>query len=1367
MICPKCGRPVRADDVICSGCDFILDTGFLGEEILDEDQSYRPGRGGVSPGGFNLDDAVILGDLEETAQSFETSDSGFHSTRKAGARLYVSGRSHVVMAPDAVPAPVRERDPGIRLTPFEEHVLGFIDGQRVVEQIGFEAGLDESEVKTALATLADKGVIEVIGRALVSLPQPVAAPRARERKGQRASFAALVGSGEDETDQAIAAAFRTQTGLQAPPPEQLLPAHDGEDDNLDVFVATGPESAKSGAAPFVSTALGMAPPKEEIEGLGSVPAFRSAPSDFESRTPTHVRAMRPASDPQATNARRAFRAQELFELRQAESSAGEMPETPPAFPSVKRPAEGKGRALSEITGLLSALEGSDMERAPAADDAQAKPEEGSVQGEEEDVFASSVDGGIIAASPDKPDVEKAAGDLTGVQFNEEDLELVSDDSVVFADEGVLPPTPAKESGELEKSIGEVLPSADLPENAGAPAAAAVAGTRDVQNVPAHREADKPPPSEIATHIFDGPDLGELLSSSMAESPAVPAAERPKETPAEDLLPGTSDENHSSSFEPQGQQAPPAPVSHVRNEDGGQPLVPEAVPAPDAVGAEENGFAGPAQDDVPPESTQIFAAHEIHPTTSGAEGDSLEKGLPSVASVASRETMLLDLSDSHSFLRGEIDDDERDWQESAQQEQDASDEASPVSSPPSNNDSLPDASTQILNLADLDPPLSLGSGSAQAESSLTPPHGAEQASFEGMVELQGGESGDVSLEGFPHELDTSVPDAQGDAVADESDDADTGVLPAAVPSSIPPLNEALRAPPPPPPPPPPLFRTTAPPPPPPPVPSATPPAARSPSTPQSDLAAQTKASSAAAERTGSGRRPIPKPDPTELSELSSSSVELIDDDLIIRPADNDGRTSGTVVRHVMDALLRRDESSEAAPAPAPAPEPEPEPEPEPSALDAPYVVSEPSDDPESVESELPVHPGQADESVESDADDISSRSGDAPPVSAPDVLEEFAFGLDGLSEPEPPAPAVEAERDELSSVDAPAVEPTMAIVPNWREREQSSEEAAFDEFDDFLADIESETQHIHPQETAPPSQVAPPAPSDISSTGWGEAIEPKEISFDAKAPRNLDDPMLRPPAPLPLDFEEPADFDDEAYDEDDEKTSILMTPPPPPPVRKKASPLVRPKQRAAPRTASDGASPGGPIERDVIEEAMAKQDAARPQPESSGPAKPAAPAPEESPEELRRAKAARLFADAVRDYKLGRLSVAKMNVKLATVYAPDNETYQAALERWSSVDQQKSTGSAPAYVALYQKAQHCEKNGDIDQALALLDEGTHQFPHIAAIHNRRGVLLAMHRRDYEAAALAIKKAIELDPSNLHYKSNYGKIVTKRSHRNRKG
>ncbi|MCC7070957.1 MAG: hypothetical protein IT383_06535 [Deltaproteobacteria bacterium] len=211
MICPKCGRPVDEAAVICRGCDFILDTQFLGDGILDEEHELRPGQGGVDPAAFNLADAVILGNIDEDSQSFETSDSGFHLAANMQARLYVSGRSQAMMAPDAVPALAQSIE-GVRLTPFERHVLNFIDGRRPVEVIRRAAGLDEAEVKTALATLADKGVVKVVGRALADWDAgaetvPRRAPQRPRVRGSMVGAVALVG---DDADRAIDAAFRTQ-----------------------------------------------------------------------------------------------------------------------------------------------------------------------------------------------------------------------------------------------------------------------------------------------------------------------------------------------------------------------------------------------------------------------------------------------------------------------------------------------------------------------------------------------------------------------------------------------------------------------------------------------------------------------------------------------------------------------------------------------------------------------------------------------------------------------------------------------------------------------------------------------------------------------------------------------------------------------------------------------------------------------------------------------------------------------------------------------------------------------------------------------------------------------------------------------------
>jgi tetratricopeptide (TPR) repeat protein len=225
MICPKCGRPVEEVAEICTGCDFILDTAFLGADILDEEEALRPGAGGVDPSVFNLADAVILGDIEENSQVFETSDSGFDNRESAGARIYVSGRSQALMSPDAIPAKMHTETP-VRLTPFEKHVLDFIDGKRPVELIRKAAGLDESEVKTALATLADKGVIQVIGRLLAddeaAAPQAPSKPRApRNRTSWGEASLGSVGLVEEDDPYAdIEAAIRTKSELMLLSEEQ-------------------------------------------------------------------------------------------------------------------------------------------------------------------------------------------------------------------------------------------------------------------------------------------------------------------------------------------------------------------------------------------------------------------------------------------------------------------------------------------------------------------------------------------------------------------------------------------------------------------------------------------------------------------------------------------------------------------------------------------------------------------------------------------------------------------------------------------------------------------------------------------------------------------------------------------------------------------------------------------------------------------------------------------------------------------------------------------------------------------------------------------------------------------------------------------
>ncbi|MCP4501718.1 MAG: hypothetical protein GY822_17295 [Deltaproteobacteria bacterium] len=249
MICPKCGRPIPDAAVICPGCDFILDTDFLGTEILDEDKRLRPGMGGIDPEVFNLADAAILGDMDEKNQVFDTQDTGFNVKETTSARLYVTGSTQAIMAPDAVPAKTGKSFNKRKLTPFERHLLGYIDGVRPVEVIEREAGLDDAEVKTALVTLTEKGLVKVIGRALVEIePMQISQGAARKKRTRYhpdiVGAVALVG---DDAEQAIDDSFSTQTNLKRPKPSELKgppsrnPLHRPETDVFSRLIDDGGE----------------------------------------------------------------------------------------------------------------------------------------------------------------------------------------------------------------------------------------------------------------------------------------------------------------------------------------------------------------------------------------------------------------------------------------------------------------------------------------------------------------------------------------------------------------------------------------------------------------------------------------------------------------------------------------------------------------------------------------------------------------------------------------------------------------------------------------------------------------------------------------------------------------------------------------------------------------------------------------------------------------------------------------------------------------------------------------------------------------------------------------------------------------------
>ena len=166
---------------ICPGCDFILDASFLGDDITDDEQEQRAnttalnrtvGKAKHKPWQQQEkvdfgEDAMILGDVNPHAaevRSFQSNDAGVSQREVTQARFYIGGAVAELMNPDAIPEVATDSaGQRIRVTPFERHVLSFINGKRSVGRIQKKAAMEDSEFKTALALLADKGFVRLKG----------------------------------------------------------------------------------------------------------------------------------------------------------------------------------------------------------------------------------------------------------------------------------------------------------------------------------------------------------------------------------------------------------------------------------------------------------------------------------------------------------------------------------------------------------------------------------------------------------------------------------------------------------------------------------------------------------------------------------------------------------------------------------------------------------------------------------------------------------------------------------------------------------------------------------------------------------------------------------------------------------------------------------------------------------------------------------------------------------------------------------------------------------------------------------------------------------------------------------------------------
>jgi hypothetical protein len=165
--CPKCGEASADGTVICPGCDFILDAAFLGDDILNE-RTGQQKPVSISSGG----DAVVLGGLDEpidmmfseSTGSFLTADTLDVDRQIVRAPVYVGKSVQELMKPEAVLAQAKDIERRkVALSPFELHVLSFIDGVRPVARLRKKTGLTGDDLRIAVGMLAEKNAVVLVG----------------------------------------------------------------------------------------------------------------------------------------------------------------------------------------------------------------------------------------------------------------------------------------------------------------------------------------------------------------------------------------------------------------------------------------------------------------------------------------------------------------------------------------------------------------------------------------------------------------------------------------------------------------------------------------------------------------------------------------------------------------------------------------------------------------------------------------------------------------------------------------------------------------------------------------------------------------------------------------------------------------------------------------------------------------------------------------------------------------------------------------------------------------------------------------------------------------------------------------------------
>ncbi|MCC7107839.1 MAG: hypothetical protein IT382_01000 [Deltaproteobacteria bacterium] len=200
--CPQCAKPMEQDDGFCGSCgaitdpDLTLDESAGGPFGTAPDTAPLPSQAGLEPAAPTatgrhqaLTGLDMGGDFDERTdvspsplhdppppppvatgekpadnfQAFLEENTGAmeRSLFEEETGTHRADRQNMVQ-----PQVVLRCKAGVdraALSPFEQHVLSFLDGRRPLARLRKKAGLSFGDLKVAIGMLADRGVLEVVG----------------------------------------------------------------------------------------------------------------------------------------------------------------------------------------------------------------------------------------------------------------------------------------------------------------------------------------------------------------------------------------------------------------------------------------------------------------------------------------------------------------------------------------------------------------------------------------------------------------------------------------------------------------------------------------------------------------------------------------------------------------------------------------------------------------------------------------------------------------------------------------------------------------------------------------------------------------------------------------------------------------------------------------------------------------------------------------------------------------------------------------------------------------------------------------------------------------------------------------------------